>query len=311
MTAPSTPVASPQQRGARGEAWLRRTGGIAVTVAMIVLGLGAGLWLGSPASAATGSIQVDMGDGHFVSSTSRELLNVSALAPGGSVTGTMTVRDTSGNDGSHRGDTITLRALHVTYGDSCPLLRAECRAASRALGAQISFTVAADGPRGTGTSPSTLKSLGSRGAVIGTDMVDQDTLTVTVTATLDFDAVGNEVQYGSVAFDLALELTGSAGEPGNNGAAGVGDASAGPIGSGTVAPAVRPGAPEVAGEERQLAPDNAANRSGDADDDILVLGESTSSLPDTGVPVAPMFAIGGGALIAGLGLLWAARRRTA
>jgi hypothetical protein len=267
------------------------------------------MWLGSPASAAPGSIQVDMGDGQFVSSTSAKLMNISALAPGGSVTGTMKVRDTSGNDGAHHRDAIKLKALHVTYGDSCPLLRAECRAASRALGEQISFTVSSFGAGGTGTSITTLRALGSGGAVLGTGMADQDTLTVAVTAALDFDAVGNDVQYGSVAFDLALELTG-AGNGSGSGAATSGDNAS--TGQGSARNADTSGVPHVAGEQQELSPGSATDNGVDAGSgDILVLGESRSSLSNTGVPVASLLALGGGVLVAGLGLLWAARRHRA
>lgn len=321
MTAPESPAQSLQPRDSRRRAaWLRRIGGVAVTMALIVLGLGAGLWLGSPASAAPGSLQVDMGDGHFVSRTSAKLLDISALAPGGSVTGTMKVRDTSGNDGSHHGDTIKLKAQQVTYSDSCPLpSKQQCRTASRALGNRIAFTVSSGGTGGTGTSTTTLKALDSRGAVLGTGMVDQGMLTVTVTASLDFDAVGNDVQYGSVRFDLALELTGS----GNGTAGGTGDDD-GPSGRGGASGgagspgdtvdsdgAGAHGVPQVAGEQRELPPGNATDRDGNAGTNFLVLGENRSELPNTGVPIASMLAIGGGVLLGGLGMLWAARRRRA
>jgi LPXTG-motif cell wall-anchored protein len=256
-----------------------------------------------------------------VSSTSTKLLDISELAPGGSVTGTMKVRDTSGNDGSHHGDTIKLRSMHVTYDDSCPLAsKQSCRTASRALGDRISFTVSSSGAGGTGASTTTLNKLGGPGVVIGRDMVDQDTLTVTVIASLDFEAVGNEVQYGSVAFDLALELTGLGNGSGNGADGGPedltgrGGAAGGSGSSGdAIAPgdADAPGAPQVAGENRELPSGNATDRDGDAGTNILVLGENRSELPSTGVPVAPMLAIGGGVLMAGLGLLWAARRHRA
>jgi LPXTG-motif cell wall-anchored protein len=321
MTAPQAVGQQLRSRGRRPGAWLRRIGGAAVTMALIVLGLGAGLWLGSPASAAPGSIQVDMGDGNFVSSTSSTLLDIAALAPGGSVTGTMKVRDTSGNDGAHRRDAIKLRALGVALGDSCPLpSKQSCREASRALGDQISFTISSTGAGGTGASTTTLKTLDSRGVVLGLGMVDQDTLTVTVTASLDFEAVGDDVQYGSVAFDLALELTSSGNGSGNGadggpedltgrgGAAGGAGSSGDAIGPGD---AVAPGAPQVAGENRELPPGEATDRGSDAGKNILVLGENRSELPNTGVPVAPMLAVGGGVLLVGLGLLYAARRRAA
>lgn len=320
MTALGTPV-QPQQARAprRGGAWMRRIGGVAVTMALVVLGLGAGLWLGSPASAATGSIEVDMGDGSgYVTGTATKLLDMSALAPGGSVSGDMKVRDASGNDAASP-VAVVLMAVGVTYGDTCALTKAECLAASTALAGKLSFDISSTAEAGSlghgiPSTGVTLKMLTEDGVVIGDGMVDPDTLEVTVTASLDFGSTGNEVQYGSVTFNLALGLMPS--EPGSDGDPGTGDTTetvggdTGPVvvgggGAGT------PGAPEVASENQELPPDQVVNQGpGVAEDDIIVLGESKSELPNTGVPVVSMLTVGGGVLLVGLALLYAARRRS-
>lgn len=316
MTALSAPN-QPARPGAsrRGATWMRRIGSLAVTMALIVLGLGAGLWLGSPASADTGDIQVHMDDdtpGVFSTSTPKKLLDMSALAPGGSVSGHMLVLDASNSDGTSKVDSITLMAMGVTYGDTCPLPAADCLAASHKLAEKLSFEIVTSGPGNTGTSTTTLAALETDGVVIGSGMGNSNTLDVTVTASLD-KTVGNDVQYGSVTFNLGLALVsasvttgGGDNNPTDNTVGGIagGDVSGNQGNAGT---------PEVAGEHQELPPDNViAQGSGTAGGkDILVLGENQSALPNTGVPVASLLALGGGVLLVGLGLLWAARRHGA
>lgn len=311
MTALGTSIRTQGPRGAgRRGAWMRRIGGVAVTMALIVLGLGAGLWLGSPASAESGDLEVDMGDGSFVTSTSTKLLDISALAPGGSVNGHMRVRDASGHDGTDFVDAITLMAVGVSYGDTCPLATsAECLAASHALAEKLSFKIVVTGTGGTGTSTTDLTSLTDVGVDIGSGMVHGNTLDVTVTVSLD-KGVGNDVQYGSVSFAMALGLRSS--EPGSGS-----DTTPGDTGGGSVPAAIAGGAgpslPEVASENQDLGPDNVGSPGANPADgkDILVLGENKSELPNTGVPVASLLAVGGAVLAAGLALLLAGRRRSA
>jgi LPXTG-motif cell wall-anchored protein len=312
MTPLGTSISPLQPRGASHHgAWMRRIGGAAVTMALVVLGLGAGLWLGSPASAATGDIEVDMGDGIFVTSTPTKLLDSSALAPGGSVRGHMMVRDASDHDGSDFVDAITLMAVGVSYGDTCPLLTsADCSAASHALADKLSFGIAASGAGGTGTSTADLTSLTDVGVDIGSGMVHGNTLDVTVTVSLD-KAVGNDVQYGSVMFNLALGLSSTTPEPSDGTTLhGRPDSDAGPA---AVAGGAGPSLPEVASENQELGPDDVGSpgASSVGGKDILVLGESKSELPNTGMPAASLLAVGGAVLAAGLALVFAGRRRSA
>jgi LPXTG-motif cell wall-anchored protein len=285
---------------------MRRIGGLAVTMALIVLGLGAGLWLGTPASAATPPIQVDMHDGSgYVTSTSTSLLDVSALAPGGSASGTMDVKDDSGNAaGSGSTDTITLTMVDVTTADG------KVAGAGDALRDALRFTVSVTG---AGTIPShgvlTLADLVS-GVTLASGLVNGDVLHVSATASLPA-GVGNEVQYGKVGFNLALDLTSTSADGGGSGT----DGSPGGVANGSIGNAVgaaggqgTPGTPEVAGEHQELPARNSDSSTGG---NVLVLGENKSELPNTGVPVVSMLVVGGGVLIAGLAPLYAARRRTA
>src|SRR5690606_22050383 len=131
----------------------------------------------------------------------------------------------------------------------------------------------------------------------------------TVTVSLD-KRIGNDVQYGSVSFNMALGLTPS--EPRSRGDTEPGDTSGGSAPAAIVGGA-GPAAPEVASENQDLGPDNGGGPGANSADgkDILVLGENQSELPNTGVPVASLLSLGGAVLAAGLALLLAGRRRSA
>src|SRR5690606_9363661 len=181
--------------------------------------------------------------GSFVTSTSTKLLDISALAPGGSVSGHMRVRDASGHDGTDFVDAITLMAVSVDYGERCPLpTSAECLAASHSLAEKLSFKIVVTGTGGTGTSTTDLTSLTDVGVAIGNGMIHGNTLDVTVTVSLD-KSVGNDVQYGSVSFAMALDLTPS--EPQSGGDTEPGDSSDGSAPA-AIAGGAGPAAPEVA-----------------------------------------------------------------
>ncbi len=284
---------------------MRRLGGIAVTMALIVLGLGAGLWLGSPAGAATPPIRVDMGDGAgFVASTSATLLDVSALAPGGIASGSMNVLDNSDHDpGSATTDTITLLMTDVATagGPTNP-------GAGVALKNALRFTVTVTGPAGSMPVHGALTTADLQtGIVLASGLARGDILAVAATASLP-SSVGNEVQYGRFGFDLALDLT-SAAPGGASDSVGSNGASAGSVDdAGAVGKQVNEGTPEVAAEHQELPPGEVENGSPD-DHNVLVLGENKSSLPNTGVPVVSLIAVGGVVLLIGIGLLRASRHR--
>jgi len=308
LEAHNRPVESGRPR--RSTRWMRRFGGIAVTMALIALGLGAGLWLGSPAGAATPPMRVDMGDGAgFVASTDVALLDVSALAPGGSASGTMKVLDDSDHHpGSTMTDTVTLLMTDVTTTDGASG-RPSNPGAGAALMNALRFTVTVTGTAGSIPVRGTLTAADLQaGLILASGLLHGDILSVSATASLP-TSVGNEVQYGRFGFDLALELTSVT--PGGTDPGGRGGASAGSAGrGGAVGNPVGEGAPDVAAEHQELPTGNSGTRSPD-DRSILVLGENKTSLPHTGVPVVSLIGVGGVVLVVGLGLLWASRRRNA
>ncbi|MBN9609453.1 MAG: hypothetical protein BGO26_07275 [Actinobacteria bacterium 69-20] len=306
-----------RSRPRRGRA-MRRTGGLLSTLALVTLGLAGGLWLGSPASAAAPPIQVKMaGDTDFSTVASTPLLNMTDLVPGGSVSGTMQVRDASGNGGdSGLADTISLQMVNVTIADGPvggPTRAGSGQALAKALG--LTVHVAANGT--SAGAAETVASLESS-VTLASGLHDGDVLEVTMTATLpNRDPVlDNAFQYGRITFDLQLELTSAAVNPGGGtGGAGTGGGADGGAGPGIQQPgnvAENAGGGshiQVLGTESVVAgpAGGAAGAPGKAG--ILVLGEHGGSLSYTGAPIIAMLAAGGAALLLGLVLLLAARRR--
>lgn len=318
MTTTQTVLTPPpgRSRPRRGRA-LRRAGGLLSTLGLVVLGLAGGLWLGSPASAAAPPIQVKMaGDTDFSTVASTPLLNMTDLVPGGSVSGSMQVRDASGNDGdSGLADTISLQMVNVTIADGPvggPTRAGSGQALVKALG--LTVHVAASGTSAGATE--TVASLES-GVTLASGLHDDDVLKVTVLATLPNrdPLLDNAFQYGRIAFDLQLELTSAAVNPGGTGGAGTGGGAGGGAGPGIQEPGNAAGNVgggshiQVLGTESVVAGPAGGAAGAPGKGSILVLGEHGGSLSYTGAPIIAMLAAGGAALLLGLVLLLAARRR--
>ncbi len=319
QTALTPPLGRPRPR--RGRA-LRRAGGLLSTLALVALGLAGGMWLGSPASAATEPIQVKMaGDQDFSTVASTPLLNMSDLVPGGSVSGTMQVRDASGNHGgSGFTDAISLQMVNVTIADGAsgePTRAGSGQALANALG--LTVHVAAGGD--TAEAAETVVSLES-GVTLASGLHDGDVLGVTVTATLPSrnPVLDNAFQYGRITFDLQLELTSAAVNPGGGtGGEGNGGGQGGGVGGGAGPGVQQPGNAagnvgggsqiQVLGTESVVAGPARGAAGAPGKGGILVLGEHRGALSYTGAPIIAMLAAGGVVLVLGLVLLAAGRRR--
>lgn len=307
MTTDPSPASTPPRRARRPRRVLRGLGSVLCVLALTMLGLGAGLWLGSPASAATPPLEVDMYDGlGFVSSTATPLLTVGGLAPGGSVAGEMQVKDVSGNTAASGSvDAISLRIINTTATDGGPAGKPPVVGSGSALQAALTFEVQVFAvPSGTLLRQST-ESVASLGAAAGVPLaaglLDGQIVKVRVTAALPdgLPGVDNPFQYGKFAFDLELALTSAATPTGGGGGAGGGD---------NAVVLTTPSSIEVL-DTASTAPDdeNVAVRPGG--DNVIVLGENQEALPNTGVPVASMLIIGGGVLAIGIVVLLLTRRK--
>lgn len=292
-------------RGAGGGV-LRQLGAGMTTLALIALGLGAGLWFGSPAAAATPPIQVDMHDGGgFVTSTGTPLLDVAALAPGGSVAGSMDVLDDSDYAaGSGYSDTISLTLVSLVTTDGGPAGGPVNIGSGAALAGALQFTVTVIGP-GTIPAHGTLSVAQLQaGITLASGLINGNTLAVSATAALP-SSLGNEAQYGQVSFRLAVELSS---DP-VNGGGGPGPGVPGtPGGTGDTG--------DNGGQDNVTPPQidvegtgNEETAGGDqTGTDIIVLGENKDDLGYTGLPLALLLTVGGGVLVAGVALMFAGRR---
>lgn len=297
---------------------LRRLGGGAVTLAVLTLGIAGGLLLGSPASAAgSGDIEVKLPtDADFSNFTAAPLLDISDLAPGGAVAGTVQIRDASDVSGANGiTDRLSLQMINVTASDDCDVAAA-CTGSGAALARALSFAVhVTSDPSGADLhqSTETVSSL-STGIPLAVGLTNGRAVTLTLSASLPA-GTGSTVAYGRLKFDLALSLapvggnaaagSGSGGNSGNGlpGAAADGDAS----GS-------TPDVVEVLGTSRvAAAKPGGAGRPGNPDEpgqgSVLVLGQHGGSLSYTGLPLYVMLATGAAVLLAGIALLIAARPR--
>ncbi|TAM86649.1 MAG: hypothetical protein EPN43_10335 [Jatrophihabitans sp.] len=187
---------------------------IALTAVLLCAAPAAGLASGGSARAAAAPIEVAVNPGrgapHFGAASTMPLLDtrsLSALAPGGSVSGVMAVRNASGDTGS--------LALQLTGLVACPA-GTSC-AADAALAAALRFTVeVADVPFGAGvTSPApgdqTITALRT-GVPLAAALPDRGVRWVRLTASLPSVATGDPVQDGAIGFGLQLVLSGVAGE---------------------------------------------------------------------------------------------------
>jgi len=269
---------------------LRRSGSAAVVLGLVGLGLAAGLAFGVPAH-ATGSttIQVKMaGQTAFSNTAPTPLLDVSDLAPGGSVSGAMQVRDASDTDaGSGVEDTLILTMVNVQAGDECPGGGATCDGSGESLADALQFTVYVTDPSTGATilqSPESLASL-QDGVTLASNLAGGSVIAVQLTAALPRE-VGNGLQYGALGFDLQLGLITVAGESSSTASGTSTSAGSDPGSSGSTS------GPETG-----------------TPSDVLVIGKDGDSLSYTGVPVAVLAAIAAALLAAGFVLLVLGRWR--
>jgi hypothetical protein len=256
---------------------LGRIGGAAIVVALAALAFAATLALtGQARAAGSDTIQIKMpGQASFTSGLIRPLLDTDGLGPGGSVTGSMLVRDNSGE--SLGSDSVYLTMINVRPSDGCTAGGSGCAGSGSALSDALRFQVDVSDPE-TGVairhSAETVASL-QRGVLLGSRLSDGDVVEVRLTASLPFRSTGNAVQYGGLGFNLRLDLISVAGESGSIGADGGGDG--------------HPGAPALG-------------------DGGLVIGGDQSDLATTGTPVRPI--VGTAAVLLVLGLLLMIGART-
>jgi hypothetical protein len=257
---------------------LGRIGGAAIVVALAALAFAATLALtGQARAAGSDTIQIKMpGQASFTSGSTRPLLDTDGLGPGGSVTGSMLVRDNSGE--SLGSDSVYLTMINVRPSDGCTAGGSGCAGSGWALSDALRFQVDVSDPE-TGVairhSAETVASL-QRGVLLGSRLSDGDVVEVRLTASLPFRSTGNAVQYGGLGFNLRLDLisvAGESGSTGNNGGSGDG----------------HPGTP---------APGDGG----------LVIGGDQSDLATTGTPVRPI--VGTAAVLLVLGLLLMIGART-
>jgi hypothetical protein len=191
---------------------------------------------GRARAAGSDTIQIKMpGQASFASGSTRPLLDTAELGPGGSISGTMQVRDNSGE--TLGTDSVYLTLIDVRLSDGCPTVGSGCTGSGSALSDALRFVLEVSDPATGATirhSAETVASL-TRGALLGTKLSDGDVIEVRLTASLPFGSTGNEVQYGGLGFNLRLDLISVAGESGsvgNNGGGGDGNAGVQPPGDG-------------------------------------------------------------------------------
>jgi hypothetical protein len=250
---------------------LGRIDGAAIVVALVALVFAATLALtGRARAAGSDTVQIKMsGQSSFTSGSTRPLLDTHGLGPGGSVTGSMLVRDNSG--ASLGSDSVYLTMINVRPSDGCPAGGSGCAGSGSALSDALRFKLDVFEPASGVTirhSTETVSSL-QRGVLLGAGLADGDVVQVSVTASLPFQSTGDEVQYGGLGFNLRLDLISVAGESGS-----LGDDGAGGDG--------HPGTP---------APGDGG----------LVIGGDQGELASTGAPVRML--IGVGAVLLGLGVI--------
>lgn len=205
-------MTAPAARGRR-----RSVAAAALVVLGLLAGAAAGLAFVPSARGAAAPIQVAVHPSSnapsFSSGATQPLLDtrgLSALGPGGSVSGVMAVRNDSGDVGA-----LTLVLANL---DDCPSgSPAGCAGAGAALADALRFTVdVAAGPFGaarsvTRVSEQTIAQLQS-GVPLATNLADGGIRWVRLTAALPPETTADAAQFGAIAFDLQLELAGVAGQ---------------------------------------------------------------------------------------------------
>lgn len=293
----------------------RRVGGGAVTLAVLILGVAGGLLLAAPAGAAgAGDIEVRMaGDTAFSTVASAPLLTIADLAPGGTVTGTMQIRDAGDTDG-RRGitDTLSLQMINVSTSDECGAA-ALCAGSGGALADALTFDVdvTAAPPRPVHRHAAATLAALRNGVPLATKRRGGDVVTLSLSASLPPET-GNAVAYGRLSFDLQLVLTPVA--PGSDGGSPSGSGN-GPVPgnpNGANGSAAGPGdggaaAVQVLGTSRVVAPSPGSAAAGKGS--VLVLGRHGGPLSYTGFPFYVILAAGAAVLLAGIALLYATRPR--
>jgi hypothetical protein len=271
---------------------LRRSGSVAIVAGLVGLGLAAGLAFGAPAH-ATGStfIEVKMpGQAAYASTAPTPLLNVANLTPGGSVSGTMQVRDASETQqGSGTEDSLVLAMINVQTGHACSDSGQACAGSDESLSDALRFTLQVNDPTSGATllrSPETVGSL-QDGVMLASNLSGGSEISVQLTASLPPD-VGNDVEYGTLGFDLQLGLITVAGESSSTG-------------SSTSA--------SSAGRSPGSGGSTSGPGTGTTPTDTLVIGKGGGSLSYTGLPLGVMASIAAGLLGAGLVLVLAGRLR--
>ncbi len=188
---------------------------LALLVTGVVAGLIADVVLSTSARAAGSPIQIAVHPGNsprFTGGATTPLLDtraLSALAPGGSVSGVMAVRNDSGDTG-----TLSLAVVNLT---DCPGAASDgCAAAGAALADALRFDVAVStspfaaggaSTQSTGRSTAGLQT----GLTLATNLPAGAVRWVRVTAALP-PGVGDAAQFGAIGFDLQLGLAGVAGQ---------------------------------------------------------------------------------------------------
>lgn len=316
----------------RGD-WLRRIGSGCVVLALTMLGIGAGLWLGSPASAATPPLKVDMGDGVFTDTPAIPLLSIASLAPGGKISGSMTVRDDSDSTaGTGLSDSIALGILDGwTTGSTCPASAPPaCAGSGDALKDALVFTLSVQqGATVLIDAQALTADQLIAGVTLATRVIAPTDLRVTLDAALpDRDpAADNLLQYGTFAFSFGLAVTPTADpdngpdvdtptDPGDT------DAAAGPEGGSTsgAQPGADAGGGSISDADGSIdvlgaSGEQAGGSTGSAgpfnpeNPDILVLGQSQEALGYTGAPITIFLVSGLTVLATGLVLVAVGRRR--
>jgi hypothetical protein len=249
---------------------LGRIGSAAIVVALVALAFAGTLALtGRARAAGSDTVQIKMpGQSSFTSGSTRPLLDTRGLGPGGSASGTMLVRDHSGE--SLGSDSVYLTMINVRPSDGCPAGGSGCAGSGSALSDALRFELDVSDPATGATirhSTETVASL-QRGVLLDSRLSDGDVVEVRLTASLPFRSTGNEVQNGGLGFNLQLDLVSVAGESGSIGEDGGGDG--------------HPGGPVSGGGG-------------------LVIGSDQGGLASTGAPVRMLMGVG--AVLFGLGVI--------
>lgn len=283
---------------------VRRLGGAVIALALAVLGLAVGLALGTPAAAqGADDIQISIGGNPFTSGPTPPLLDVADIAPGRTVTGTMLVKNNSADAGD-----LSLTMTITGPGGRCAVGPAACDALQNAL--QLTLTTSGAGcpsaPVWTGVA-SALQNIPLASALPAGGVCQ-----VTLSAALP-DPVGNAVQNGGFAFDLALALAPPQSKPTSSPSATTSPSTTpSPTQTTTASPSPSPSQSQTTGTAVPSAAVSGVSTHrvgpGGNPGGHGALGGTTHRLASTGTPVRALAALALVLLVAGLILLAVARR---